>query len=260
MANSDFWRDLAREFLQLPDPHMMAEARWTLEGIDGPIRWGLLSVGPFLEVRFINLGSRAGRALDVPPFPPERDLWDVCLNAILKEKSIEKTESGKTKEFTADGFRSVRSGRIPKIVQESAIFCGILEGRALQAEGRAATPIQSMPTSATSDSEADRQAPDAERDQNDSSKQETPGGTTVAPESVGMQAKPADSAELAEARQRVVLPKLAELGMSRSQWASKAGVDPWVVYNYLEGKSKPRPQNRRAMAEAIGLMIQQLPL
>ena len=64
---------------------------------------------------------------------------------------------------------------------------------------------------------------------------------------------------VAERRRGVVMPILEDQEMSRSQWAAKAGVDPSMVYDYLEGRSTPRAHNRRAMAEAIGLTLQQLP-
>jgi hypothetical protein len=60
-------------------------------------------------------------------------------------------------------------------------------------------------------------------------------------------------------RKAVVLPILQRRGMSRSRWATKAGVDPSVVYDYLEKNSHPRPENRKALAEAIGLSAKDLP-
>ena len=55
------------------------------------------------------------------------------------------------------------------------------------------------------------------------------------------------------------MPILNRLGMTRSKWASKAGVDPSVVCDYLFGESDPRPENRKAMAEAINLEPAELP-
>lgn len=56
-----------------------------------------------------------------------------------------------------------------------------------------------------------------------------------------------------------VAPILRSKGMSRCKWASKAGVDPSVVYDYLKGISNPRPENRNALAEAIGVQESDLP-
>jgi len=50
-----------------------------------------------------------------------------------------------------------------------------------------------------------------------------------------------------------VLKILEEKGMTRSRWATLAGVDPSVVYDYLEGTSNPRADSRKALAEVIGL-------
>lgn len=55
-------------------------------------------------------------------------------------------------------------------------------------------------------------------------------------------------------RSAVITPLLTEKGLTRSKWAAKAGVDPAVVYDYLAGKSSPRPESRKALAEAINLL------
>jgi hypothetical protein len=65
--------------------------------------------------------------------------------------------------------------------------------------------------------------------------------------------------DLAAARKAFVLPLLEEKGMSRSKWATVAGVDPSVVYDYLAGESDPRPDNRKALAEALGFKATDLP-
>lgn len=58
---------------------------------------------------------------------------------------------------------------------------------------------------------------------------------------------------IGERRKEVILPVLKEKGISQSRWADRAGVDPSVVYDYIAGKSTPRPENRKALAQAIGL-------
>ena len=62
-----------------------------------------------------------------------------------------------------------------------------------------------------------------------------------------------ETSEKARRRVAVIEPLLAEKGLTRSKWAAKAGVDPAVVYDYLAGKSSPRPDNRKALAETIDL-------
>jgi hypothetical protein len=70
---------------------------------------------------------------------------------------------------------------------------------------------------------------------------------------------PSTKNQLSEARKAFVMPCLAEKGLTRSRWADKTGVDPSVVYDYLNGKSHPRPENRKALAEALGLRANDLP-
>ena len=74
-----------------------------------------------------------------------------------------------------------------------------------------------------------------------------------------MQPQRQESEIRAQARQAVVNPILQEKGMTASKWADRAGVDTSVVYDYLKGKSNPRPENRKALAEAIGLRAIELP-
>jgi hypothetical protein len=62
-----------------------------------------------------------------------------------------------------------------------------------------------------------------------------------------------------EKRCAFVDPRLREHGMTRSKWAFKAGVDPAVVYDYLRGKTNPRPESRACLAKAIGLQPNELP-
>ena len=61
------------------------------------------------------------------------------------------------------------------------------------------------------------------------------------------------------ARTAFVNPILKKKGMTRSKLASKAGVDPSVVYDYLSGISNPRPDNRNLLAEVLGVDESTLP-
>lgn len=65
--------------------------------------------------------------------------------------------------------------------------------------------------------------------------------------------------QLAEKRRSLVQPLLETRGMNVTAWAEKAGVTPTVAYDYLNGKSSPRPDNRLALAEVLGLKAQELP-
>ena len=73
-------------------------------------------------------------------------------------------------------------------------------------------------------------------------------------------AKEGDSqASLAAGRQAVVIPILNKRRWKRGKWATVAGVGKNSVYEYLDGKRKLTDENRRAMAEAIGLKPEELP-
>ena len=60
-------------------------------------------------------------------------------------------------------------------------------------------------------------------------------------------------------RQAVILPILERKGWSRSKWASEAGVGKNSIYEYLEGRRSLSTKNRRAMAEVLDLLPEQLP-
>jgi lambda repressor-like predicted transcriptional regulator len=62
-----------------------------------------------------------------------------------------------------------------------------------------------------------------------------------------------------EQRSARVLPLLKKKGMTPSGLATKTGLDPSVVYDYLSGKSKPRPANRNLIAEVLGVPESELP-
>jgi len=65
--------------------------------------------------------------------------------------------------------------------------------------------------------------------------------------------------QVSERRRAYVQPHLQRRGLTVSSWADAAGVDPSVAYDYLSGKSNPRPESRRALAEALGASPQDLP-
>jgi lambda repressor-like predicted transcriptional regulator len=74
------------------------------------------------------------------------------------------------------------------------------------------------------------------------------------------QAPEGESKARARARLLVVDPILETKGWSLLDWSKKAGVDYHTVQDYLNGKTKAlRAENRRAMAEALGIPLGQLP-
>jgi hypothetical protein len=56
-------------------------------------------------------------------------------------------------------------------------------------------------------------------------------------------------------RKAAILPILKQRRLTRNTWATRAGVNRGVVYDYLHGQSTPHEKNAVAMAEAIGLLI-----
>jgi hypothetical protein len=82
--------------------------------------------------------------------------------------------------------------------------------------------------------------------------------TSIAPKSG--QAGGAMSASLrAAARQAVVTPILASKRWTRGKWVTKAAVGKNSVYEYLDGRRTLTDENRKAMAEALGLEPTDLP-
>lgn len=54
-------------------------------------------------------------------------------------------------------------------------------------------------------------------------------------------------------RRSVIAPILKRRHLNRNRWATRAGVNRSVVYDYMSGKSNPQPVNADAMAKAIEL-------
>jgi hypothetical protein len=65
--------------------------------------------------------------------------------------------------------------------------------------------------------------------------------------------RPQAAAAKGQRRAAVIEPLLQKRGLTRSKWADNAGVAPDVVYDYLSGQSDPRPENRNALAQVIGV-------
>ena len=97
-----------------------------------------------------------------------------------------------------------------------------------------------------------------------------PGGSElpddVMDDEIEIAAAPAESngpnrsqAELAASRQRVVMPILKRKRWSRGKLVTESGVGKNSVYEYLDGKRNPGYDNRKAMADALGLTEDELP-
>jgi hypothetical protein len=83
----------------------------------------------------------------------------------------------------------------------------------------------------------------------------------ITPQAPSLESIAADARvrQRSEARRRVIDPLLVRKAFSASLWPDKAGVDPSVALDYLNGISTPRPKNREALAEALGVKAPDLP-
>ena len=60
-------------------------------------------------------------------------------------------------------------------------------------------------------------------------------------------------------RKSIVMPILDQKGWKRGKLATEAGISPNSVYEYLDGKRHLSWENRKAIAEVLGLKPEQLP-
>jgi len=60
-------------------------------------------------------------------------------------------------------------------------------------------------------------------------------------------------------RRAAVEPILKAKGLSPAGWATQAEVDTSVVYDYLDGKTRPRQATRNGLAKALGIAESKLP-
>jgi hypothetical protein len=74
-----------------------------------------------------------------------------------------------------------------------------------------------------------------------------------------IRASKGEQAAHADERQLVVMPILEKKKWSRNKLATKAGVSPTCVSEYLDGKRRLSIRNRQAIAEELGLKPESLP-
>jgi hypothetical protein len=63
----------------------------------------------------------------------------------------------------------------------------------------------------------------------------------------------------ASTRRAYIDPLLEKHGWTPNGWATKAGLHPSIIYEYLRGKSNPRAETRRTLAQALGVGVSELP-
>jgi hypothetical protein len=231
LAGSEFWHTRRSEFdnllerqrsVLIQDTHQLwLKARFHLSKKDGLKcqREGGLD-GSFIS-DFDETAKLAAAGLRRPPNFEPVEFWIYCL--------------GKDLSYSADadingqliGGRS--GGMIKGLLESSAAYCLRLAAK------------------------VDRQA------------SETP--SRVLGPTIGEQTAKNESPETgalsqvgrASARQAVVMPILRNKRWKRGRWATEAGVGKNSVYEYLHGKRNLSDENRKAMAEAIGLKPEELP-
>lgn len=87
---------------------------------------------------------------------------------------------------------------------------------------------------------------------------ETP--SEIAPDTaLGLTENEVETTSKEKSRRAVVEPILKDKGWSLEEWANKAGVDRRTIFDYLKGKTNPRPMNLKAMADSLGLTVRDLP-
>jgi hypothetical protein len=86
--------------------------------------------------------------------------------------------------------------------------------------------------------------------------------STLVPSRIPSEAQKEDAltiASRARTRHAVVDPILKAKGWTRGKWVTAAGVGNNSVYEYLDGKRSLTTQNRKAMADVLGLGTEELP-
>jgi hypothetical protein len=249
MLNAEFWRKRKKDFAKLateeysflPDPadnrRLRADGDYTDQhaaGIGGIGSWRL-NAGPSADflARFEETATWAGSVLGPPQGVKPIQFWLHRLFEDLLETEGPRDEIG----HLAIGQRD-QGGIIRDVCQASSTFCSRLATRSMEREVEAPRP---QPRSdETRDREADANDPGTGRRANKNESQII--------------------AERAANRQKVVLPILSKKRWKRGKLATQAAVSRNSVYQYLDGTRETiTPENRKALADALGLPPDQLP-
>jgi DNA-binding CsgD family transcriptional regulator len=131
MASSDFWRELAKEFRAIPSGWALA-AFWECIIGDDPVgTWKI--TGTVASIRgFESLARRAATGIATEK---TTDLLIAWLDALKQEGYGFKVGPSRSK-LSSDGSRVINclTGTIQRVARVSAIFCQVLESRAVQLE------------------------------------------------------------------------------------------------------------------------------
>lgn len=207
MDRSEFWRQLAQEFFQLPDPHGGLWAQWDyVIGSHALGRWEIRGTRDLIS-QFEPLARRGAMKLSSRRAP---DLLDAWLEALRVD--------GDNFKFIGtgdhiDGDRVVvrtQHGTISRLCQSSANYCKKLESTALQREYEESLP---------NDTQSSKPPDDA-------------------PIELGLRAsEPSNEAEI-ERRQRMLAEYKAATGSSNKQIyeAQNSGLHKPQFYEWIKAK------------------------
>jgi lambda repressor-like predicted transcriptional regulator len=214
------WYELHRRFSSIPDPLLRADGQG-ITGSGKPWRWLIVNaVSPSTKIKFGTTARLAGWLLD----PDAHDPITTWLEALRKARLNFLSRLQAAEEDGRDEGL-LRFGTISALCEASANFCLMLEAenaRGLKSEIPLSCP---SPTALVKTDSA-----------------------TLGP-----------IALKSTVRKSFVEPILCKNGWSLLEWANEADVDFHTVDDYLKGKTNPYPSTRKALAEALGVAITDLP-
>lgn len=136
MANSKFWRNLAKAFRALQvDSRMRAEWHYIIG--EAPKEWTLAGLSPMARIRFEALARRGAAALSDAAGSDLLVVWLEALRVASGTSRFIKERPGTEQNSDGTGVAHHRSGIIWRVCEASAIYCGEREGCAREAELRA---------------------------------------------------------------------------------------------------------------------------
>jgi hypothetical protein len=241
--SADFWRTRRSEFNNLSTrqiaalgtpPHpkwLSALCHFSKEALDRNTRRGGFD-GQFLS-EFDEVATRAACALSLPKDVDPVKHWIYCLGLDLG-KSADPAIRNQLMGELAWG------GNIQGLLESSVGYCSRLAAAA-ERQASAARFQMGQPAAASPQRRARRAT------------QSTP----AIPEHAGVDQT---AAERAARRQAVVMPILATKRWRPGRLAKEAGLGKNSVYQYLDGtRIKITNENRKALADALNLELEQLP-
>jgi len=185
--------------------------------------WIESSATESLQARFEWLATKAGIALGSPLGMLPQTFWLQSLFLDLRaNRSSHVQVYGET------------IGIIERLLEASAIYCARLDRRSLEEA-----------TLCSEDSGYEGKAADQGKDFTERAVIES-----FREESVH---------ERSERRRAVVMPILLSKKWTRGKWATQGGVGKNSVYEYLGGKRNLRLESRQALAEEVGLKLEEFP-